>query len=154
MGPLLGVLVEAYNKTLDFTDSVMSKFDDEKYARAVTEMYGREPTYSELDAQIDIIKEATDIPTEKKLELLKAVTVQRDAIRDKEFERKSKSADVIDRGMDKKADVAKKISLGVLTGGVSLLPDAVKAVKGISNKESKVDEPDEEVEEDIKDEQE
>ena len=73
MGPLLGVLVEAYNKTLDFTDSVMSKFDDEKYARAVTEMYGREPTYSELDAQIDIIKEATDIPTEKKLELLKAV---------------------------------------------------------------------------------
>ena len=56
--------------------------------------------------------------------------------------------------MDKKADVAKKISLGVLTGGVSLLPDAVKAVKGISNKESKVDEPDEEVEEDIKDEQE
>lgn len=152
MAPLIQILVEAYNKTLDFSSNVVSKFDDEKYAKAVTEMYGREPTFSELDAQIEIIKDADDIPTEKKIDLLKAVTVQRDAIRDKEVERRKKSAEIVDKGMEKKGDIAVKVAMGVLTGGVSLLPDAVNAVKGLAQGK---DDPDDEGDvEDFEDEQE
>ena len=136
MVPLIQAIIQAYNTTLNFADKVMDKLDDEKYAKAVIELYGQEPTYSELDAQIEIIKNANDIPTEKKLDLLRAVTVQRDAIRDKEIERKKKSAEIIDNAMEKKGNLAGKIAIGVLSGGVSLLPDAVNAVKGLKDKKS------------------
>ena len=136
MVPLIQAIIQAYNNTLNFADKIMDKLDDEKYAKAVIELYGQEPTYNELDAQIEIIKNATDIPTEKKLDLLRAVTVQRDAIRDKEMERKKKSAEIIDNGTEKKGNLAGKIAIGVLSGGVSLLPDAVNAVKGLKDKKS------------------
>ena len=134
MVPLIQAIIQAYNTTLSFADKVMDKIDDEKYAKAVIELYGQEPTYSELDAQIEIIKNATDIPTEKKLDLLRAVTVQRDTIRDKEMERKKKSAEIISDAAEKKGNLAGKIAIGVLSGGVSLLPDAVNAVKGLKDK--------------------
>ena len=136
MIPLIQAIIQAYNNTLNFADRVMDKLDDEKYAKAVIELYGKEPTYYELDAQIEVIKNATDIPTEKKLDLLRAVAVQRDAIRDKEIELKKEAAEIINDGMEKRGNLAGKIAIGVLSGGVSLLPDAVNAVKGLKDKNS------------------
>ncbi len=134
MVPLIQAIIQAYNTTLSFADKVMDKIDDEKFAKAVIELYGQEPTYNELDAQIEIIKNATDLPSEKKLELLRAVTVQRDTIRDKEMERKRKSAEIISDAAEKKGNLAGKIAIGVLSGGVSLLPDAINAVKEFKDK--------------------
>lgn len=137
--PLFNAILEGFKLALDFANKVMDRFDDEKFARAVIELYGKEPTYDELDAQIEIIKNDPDIPTERKLDLLRAVTVQRDAIRDKEFERKQKAAEIIDNSNEKKGNLAGKIAIGVLSGGVSLLPDAVNAVKGLKDKPAEAD---------------
>ena len=56
-------IVEILKQALDFTNNVVSKFDDEKYARAVNELYGHELEYSELEKLYNTIENATDIST-------------------------------------------------------------------------------------------
>ena len=113
MVQLLPILIKALETTTNFAGKVMDKIDDERYAKAVIELYGQEPTYSELDAQIEIIKNATDIPTEKKLALLSAVSAQRDAIREREIAKKKELAEVVDEGARKKGELAGKIASSV-----------------------------------------
>ena len=144
MVQLLPILIKALETTTNFAGKVMDKIDDERYAKAVIELYGQEPTYSELDAQIEIIKNATDIPTEKKLALLSAVSAQRDAIREREIAKKKELAEVVDEGARKKGELAGKIALGVLSGGISLLPDAVNAITDNLLTKGKTDSIDEE----------
>jgi len=134
MTPLFQALIEAYKITLSFSDKVVGMFDDEKFAKAVVEIYGREPSYPELDVQIELIKNATDIPTKDKLILLRAVSVQRDSIREREAERMERCAEIINRGMDRRAEVAQKLVLGLLSGGLYLLPDAYSALENTIRK--------------------
>lgn len=136
---LFQALVEAFDKCLDFSNKVMDHIDEEKYAKAVCELYGKEPTYSELDTAIELIKEDKEMSTEKKVQLLTAVSRQREEYYEKALERKKKSATVIDRGTRRKGETAVKIAGAVMTGGVSLIPDAVKAIKGASDKKSLAD---------------
>ena len=133
---LFTVLVEAFDKCLNFSNKIMDHIDEEKYAKAICELYGKEPTYAELDAAIEIIKEDKEMPTEKKVQLLTAVSRQREEYYEKALERKKRSATVIDRGTRRKGETAVKIAGAVMTGGVSLIPDAVKAIKGIDNKKA------------------
>lgn len=123
------VLIEAFKATLDFAESTASKFDDGKYAEAITALYGQAPTYAELDAQVEVIKAATDIPTQEKLELLRAISVQKDAAREREIAIKRQCAEIVDNGMTKKGETVGRIVSTVLkalfTGGISLIPDAI-----------------------------
>ena len=43
---LFHALSEAFDKCLDFSNKIMDHIDEEKYAKAVCELYGKEPTYS------------------------------------------------------------------------------------------------------------
>lgn len=110
----INVAVDVLKQALDFTGNFVGKFDDEKYARAVNEIYGHEPNYSELDALSDLIKNATDIPTRDKSVLLLALADKRSEIRKSEFEYKQACAQVVDRGLERKAENALKIISGVL----------------------------------------
>lgn len=128
---LIPILLEAYNNSLKFADSVTNKFDEKRFAEAVTQMYGREPTYAELDACIEIIKTDTTISTKEKIDMLRALSKERDEYRDKEFEKKLKYADKVNESNQSKADAAVKVAMGVMSGGVTLLPEALKGVQGI-----------------------
>ena len=59
MTKLLEALFEAYKLTLSFADNVVSKFDDEKFAQAVNDLYGRPPELPELDAAIPDLANAS-----------------------------------------------------------------------------------------------
>ena len=124
---------------LEVVSDVVSDIDEEKYARAVCELYGQEPTYKELDAAIELIKEDKELPVSEKVQLLTVVSNQREALYEKALERKKKNADMIDRGSRRKGETAVKIAGAVMTGGVSLLPDAIKAIKGAADKKSLAD---------------
>lgn len=139
MVPLVEALIKGFEKALSFSDKVMDHVDEEKYARAVRELYGKEPTYTELDAAIEIIKEDKEMATEKKVQLLTAVSHRREELYEKSLDHKKKSADIIDRGTRRKGETAVKIAGAVMTGGVSLLPDAVMAIKGAVDKKSLAD---------------
>lgn len=136
MAALFQILIEAFDKCLGFSNKVMDHIDEEKYARAVCEMYGKEPTYAELDTAIELIKDDKEMSTEKKVQLLKAVSQQRQEYYEKALERKKKSASIVDRGTRRKGETAVKIAGAIMTGGVSLIPDAVKAMKGIDSKKA------------------
>lgn len=136
---LVEALVEAFKGSLDFSNKIMDHIDEEKYARAVCELYGQEPTYKELDAAIELIKEDKELPVSEKVQLLTVVSNQREALYEKALERKKKNADMIDRGSRRKGETAVKIAGAVMTGGVSLLPDAIKAIKGAADKKSLAD---------------
>lgn len=135
---LVPIIKEMFEKSLSFADNVMKNFDDKKFAESVTEMYGREPSYDELDAAIAIIKEDTTMSAKEKVDLLMVLSRQREETRarflDKQVEIKKKHADTLNAATQKKGDVAVKVAMGVLTGGVSLLPDAVKGIKNVADK--------------------
>ena len=139
MFPLVTVLIEAFKNTLDFSDKIMDHIDEEKYAKAVSELYGKEPTYKELDTAIECIKEDTSLTTAEKVKLLTLVNNQREESYEKALARKKKTADIVDRGSRRKGETAVKIAGAIMTGGVSLLPDAVKAIKGASDKKNLTD---------------
>lgn len=122
-------VIEILKLALDFTNSVVSKFDDEKYAKAVMDIYGHEPTYQELDTLAEIIRNATDISTKEKSDLLLAIADKRSSIRVKEIEYRQDCARTIERGIKKFFKYAGKLFLGVSTGGLSLLPDGYRAIK-------------------------
>ena len=114
---------------LDFTNNVVSKFDDEKYAKAVMTIYGKEPDYKELDALVESIRNATDVSTKEKSELLLAIADKRSAIREREVEMKQSSAETVNKGFEKKCEFVGKLVLCVLTGGLSEIPDGYRAIK-------------------------
>ena len=80
-----------------------------------------------------------ELPTSEKVQLLTLVSNQREELYEKALIRKKKHADMIDRGSRRKGETAVKIVGAVATGGVSLLPDAVKAIKGTVDKKSLAD---------------
>lgn len=125
LNEVLGIL----NLALDFTNSVVSKFDDEKYAKAVMDIYGHVPTYQELDTLAEIIRNATDISTKEKSDLLLAIADKRSSIRKKEIEYRQTCAETADRGFEKKCRVVGKLALVIFTGGLSLIPDGYHAIK-------------------------
>lgn len=139
MLPLVEVLIGAFKETMDFSNKVLDHIDEEKYAKAVCELYGKEPSYKELDTAIELIKEDKSLPTSEKIQLLTLVSNQREELYEKALVRKKKHADMIDRGSRRKGETAVKIVGAVATGGVSLLPDAVKAIKGAVDKKSLAD---------------
>ena len=133
---LVAAIIEAFNHALSFSEKVMESIDEEKYAKAVCDLYGKEPTYAELDTAIELIKEDKEIPTSEKVQLLTLVSNQRDELYEKAVTRKKKHADMIDRGTRRKGETAVKIAGAVMTGGVSLIPDVVKGLQGVSDKKS------------------
>lgn len=139
MLPLVEILIGAFKNAMDFSNKVLDHVDEEKYAKAVCELYGKEPTYKELDTAIEIIKEDKSLPTAEKIQLLTLVSNHREELYEKALARKKKHADIIDRGSRRKGETAVKIVGAVATGGVSLLPDAVKAIKGTVDKKSLAD---------------
>ena len=120
------LIIAAFKATLDLSDKVTGKFDDEKYAEAIIKLYGKEPTYNELDAQVEVIKSDPELSPKEKRELLGAISVQKDAARKRELEIKAKCAEIIDNGVAKKGEVATKIVVVIfktlLTGGLALIP--------------------------------
>lgn len=139
MLPLVEILIGAFKDAMDFSNKILDHVDEEKYAKAVCELYGKEPTYKELDTAIEIIKEDKSLPTAEKIQLLTLVSNHREELYEKALARKKKHADIIDRGSRRKGETAVKIVGAVATGGVSLLPDAVKAIKGTVDKKSLAD---------------
>lgn len=126
----ISVAADILKQALDFTSEVVGKFDEEKYARAVNEIYGHEPDYSELDTLEELIKNATDISTKDKSVLLLALADKRSEIRKREFEYKSTSAQIVDNGSERRAEIVLKIFNGVLIA-VSVGCAAYGAAKGI-----------------------
>ncbi len=124
-------VIEILRMALDFTNNIVSKFDDEKYANAVMTIYGHKPDYKELDILAETIRSATDISTKEKNELLLAVADKRNALREKEIEYKQKCAKTVNKGFEKKCKFAGKLVLGLFTGGLSLLPDGYHAIESL-----------------------
>lgn len=81
-------VVEMLKLAMDFSNNTVSKFDDEKYAKAVNEIYGYAPDYTELDVLEESIKNAVDVSTKEKAELLFALADKKSEIRTKELEYK------------------------------------------------------------------
>lgn len=135
---LVPIIKEMFDKSLAFADNVMKNFDDKKFAESVTEMYGKEPTYEELDAAIEIIKQDTTMSSKEKVDLLMVLSKQREETRarymDKQVDVKKKHAETLNEATQKKGDIAVKVAMGVLTGGLSLIPDAVKGIQNVSDK--------------------
>ena len=135
---LVPIIKEMFDKSLAFADNVMKNFDDKKFAESVTEMYGKEPTYEELDAAIEIIKQDTTMSSKEKVDLLMVLSKQREETRarymDKQVDVKKKHAETLNEATKKKGDIAVKVAMGVLTGGLSLIPDAVKGIQNVSDK--------------------
>ena len=135
---LVPIIKEMFDKSLAFADNVMKNFDDKKFAESVTEMYGKEPTYEELDAAIEIIKQDTTMSSKEKVDLLIVLSKQREETRarymDKQVDVKKKHAETLNEATQKKGDIAVKVAMGVLTGGLSLIPDAVKGIQNVSDK--------------------
>ena len=135
---LVPIIKEMFDKSLAFADNVMKNFDDKKFAESVTEMYGKEPTYEELDAAIEIIKQDTTMSSKEKVDLLMVLSKQREETRarymDKQVDVKKKHAETLNEATQKKGDIAVKVAMGVLTGGLSLIPDAVKGIQNASDK--------------------
>lgn len=125
----INAIVEILKQALDFTNNVVSKFDDEKYARAVNELYGHELEYSELEKLYNTIENATDISTKDKFDLLLAISDKRSELRKKEIEYKKECADIANKGFENKSELVVKIALGIFTGGLSFLPDAFSAIE-------------------------
>ena len=126
----INVVAEILRSALDFTNGVVSKFDDEKYAKAVSEIYGHAPDYSELNTLEELIKNASDISTMEKKDLLFALTDKRTAIREREIENKRECAKIVSKGFEKKCKAVRKLALAFATGGLSLLPDLYHAIEG------------------------
>ena len=139
----INVVVEMLNKALDFTNSVVSKFDDEKYAKAVVEIYGHAPDYSELDNLSKMIENADDISTVEKTKLILAIADKRSALREKEIEYRKECAKIVNKGFEKKCKFTMKLALGIFTGGVSLLPDIYNLIVN-RNDELTIEKKDEE----------
>ncbi len=123
------IYFEAFRRAMDVAVSVAGKFDNEKYVKATNELYGQDPQYSELNAQEELIKDAADLSTEKKIAYLKDITKQRNMIREQEIRRKLECAEAIDRGMERKGHVFTKVFLAVVSGGITLLPDVISAIE-------------------------
>ena len=128
----INVAVDVLKQALDFTSGFVGKFDEEKYARAVNEIYGHEPNYSELDVLADLIRNATDISTKDKSDLLFALADKRCQIREREFEHKRTSAQIIDNGSARRAEIALKIINGVIIA-VTVGCAAYGVTKGIQS---------------------
>ena len=124
---------EILKGAFDLTNGVVSKFDDEKYAKAVSEIYGHAPDYSELNTLEELIKNATDISTTEKKELLFALADKRASIREQEIENKRECGKILNKGFEKKCKAVGKLALALLTGGFSLLPDLYHAIEGSMN---------------------
>lgn len=120
------IIIEAFKATMNFAANTMGKFDDNVYAENIIKLYGKEPTFDELDAQVEVVKNDPDMSTQEKLDLLRAITVQKDAARKREVELKAKCAEIIDNGMAKKGETVTKVVVVIvktlLTGGLALIP--------------------------------
>lgn len=133
----IDVAVNILKQALDFTSDIVGKFDEEKYAKAVSEIYGHEPNYSELDILAEQIKTATDISTKDKNTLLHAIADKRTEIRKKELEYKKECAQIVDAGFERKSKNVLKILNGVLiilTAGCA----AFGVTKGIQSHSSQL----------------
>lgn len=124
------IIIEAFKATMNFAANTMGKFDDNVYAETIIKLYGKEPTYDELDAQVEVVKNDPNMSTQEKLELLRAITVQKDAARKREVELKAKCAEIIDNGIAKKGETITKVVVVIvktlLTGGIALIPLLLK----------------------------
>ncbi len=136
---LISEVVEILNQALNFTNSVVSQFDDEKYARAVVEIYGHEPDYSELNTLAELIVNAEDISTVDKTTLLLAIADKRSEIREKELRYKKECGKIVNKGFEKKCKFVGKLALGIATGGVSLLPDLYRIVSNRQHDDYTID---------------
>ena len=114
---------------LDTSKEVVSRFSDEEYAKAVKEIYGYEPEYKELDLLAEVIANATDISTNEKSELLMAITERKIVLKKTEIECTRECAKIVDKGFKQKCKYTSKLVLGIITGGLSLLPDAYHAIE-------------------------
>ena len=126
----INAVPEILKAALDFTSNIVGRFDDEKYARAVNEIYGYEPNYSELDVLANLIKNATDISTKDKNVLLLAIADKRSELRQREFEHKKACAQIVDSSNERRAETVLKIIGGILIA-VSTGFAAYGAAKGI-----------------------
>ena len=128
---------EMIDKGIDLTNGVLSNADPEKLAKGVNELTGLNPVNSEINAQEDIIKNSVDMSDLEKLERLKDITEQKEAIRDKELARKQQAAVIVDNHIQKVGDLALKCLLAFFSGGWSLAPEIYDRYK---NKHHKSDE--------------
>ena len=136
MNPI-NLAVDILKQALDFTSSVVGKFDEEKYARAINEIYGHEPNYHELDTLVDLIKDATDISMNEKVVLLHALADKRSEVRKKEFEYKRACAQAVDNASEKRTETILKIVNGVLIA-LSAGCAAYGVAKGIQSNTSQL----------------
>lgn len=146
------IIIEAFKATMNFAGN-MGKFDDNLYAENIIKLYGKEPTYDELDAQVEIIKNDPDMSTQEKLELLRAINVQKDAARRREVELKAKCAEIIDNGAAKRAETVTKVVVVIvktlLTGGIALIPLLLRGNDDDTDGPSDYDDDDDESGDDV-----
>ena len=114
---------EIIDKGSDITKDYMSYADPDKFVKQANELTGPQPVHTEIDSQEAIIINSVDMSDLEKLERLKVITEQKEAIRDKELERKQKAGEIIDNHIQKAGDILCKVLFAFGTGGWSLAPE-------------------------------
>ena len=114
---------EIIDKGSDITKEYMSYTDPDKFVKQANELTGPQPTYTEIDAQEAIIINSVDMSDLEKLERLRDITAQKEAIRDKELERKQKAGEIVDNHIQKAGNILCKVLFALGTGGWSLAPE-------------------------------
>ena len=122
----LGILTAAS----DLTGKVINSFDEEKHANAVMKLYGSDPNHSTIEVLIKMIVEDTELSSNDKYERLLAIAKMENDFRDREFEHKIECARALDEGFEKRGKFVLKLVFGVLSGGVTLIPDGYHFFKG------------------------
>lgn len=122
-------IVKFAEKALDTGKTVIDSLDEEKFGDAVNIFCGEEPPLSEWDAAIEMIKADETKSTEEKIQLIKLVSDEKEKRTRASQERKVTAAKQIDEHIEKKAGIAKDVTLGILSGGLSMIPKAVNALR-------------------------
>ncbi len=110
---------EIIDKGLDITKDYMSYTDPDKFVKQVNELAGPQTIHTEIDAQEAIVINSVDMSDSEKLERLKDIAEQKEAIRDKELERKQKAGEIVDNHIRTAVNLLLKVVLAFSTGGLS-----------------------------------
>ena len=66
--------------------------------------------------------------TDQKFQRLTAISNQRNELHDKAAQRKEKNAAIINRGSRRKGKTIAKVAVAIMSGGISLISDAINVV--------------------------
>lgn len=113
-------LLDCVKTIADLSKTVIESADSEKYAKSVETLnHGVDDTFAEMRA---VIMNSTKFSEEEKLERLQELARS-------EQEAKQKCDEAIKGNRDHVAKIAKDVMMGLMTCGLSFVPEMVKKIK-------------------------